>query len=221
MSEIIEYSTTPPRVLPVILMADVSGSMSVNGKIEALNAAVNQMIPDFAAESDNRVELRVAIITFGNDEATLHLKLTPAQDIQWTPLRAAGRTPLGAALKLAKRTVEDKSIIPSTAYRPAMILISDGLPTDEWEEPLKELLKSERASRADRFAMAIGADADLNVLGTFVGKDGREVFKADEGARIRRFFQWVTMSVSMRSRQVDPNSVISVDPEQIDNELEY
>ncbi len=221
MPNLVEYSTTPPRILPVILLADVSGSMKVDGKIESLNSAIKQMLPDFAEESDNRVEIHVAVITFGNDKAELHLSLTPAKDVQWKQLCAQGRTPLGAALKLAKRVIEDDSVIPGTAYRPALILISDGIPTDEWKTPLKELLMSNRASKADRFAMAIGADADMNILNAFLDNNGQPVFKADEGSKIRRFFQWVTMSVSIRSQQIDPNSIVSVNLSEIKDELEY
>lgn len=221
MPQFIEYSTVPARVLPVILMVDISGSMKVDGKIDALNSAVAEMIPSLAAESDSRVEINVAIITFGGDEAVLHLGLTPAHDVSWKQLCAAGRTPLGAALRAAKRVLEDREMITSSSYRPAVILISDGLPTDEWEQPLQELLASERASKADRFAMAIGDDADTDVLRRFVGPGGAEVFKAHEAARIRTFFKWVTLSVSMRSRQLDPNSVVSVTADAIDDNIEF
>lgn len=221
MPELIEYNSVPARVLPVILMTDISGSMSVDGKIDSLNSAVNEMIPSLAAESDSRVEINVAMVTFGGDQAILHQNLTPAKNVTWIPLRAAGRTPLGAALRLVKDILEDASTIKSSAYRPALILISDGIPTDEWEEPLLQLLASKRASKADRFAMAIGDDADVNVLRRFVGPEGAEVFKAHEASRIRTFFQWVTMSVSIRSRQLNPNSVISVNPEDIDDNLQF
>ena len=221
MPQLVEYSMVPARVLPVILMADISGSMSIDGKIDALNSAVGEMISSLAAESDSRVEINVAVITFGNDEAVLHLNMTPASDVKWLPLSAAGRTPLGAALRAARRVLEDRNIIASSAYRPAVVLISDGLPTDEWEQPLQELLASERASKADRFAMAIGDDADMDVLQKFVGAGGPAVFKAHEAARIRTFFRWVTMSVSMRSRQLDPNSVVSVNPDEIDDNVEF
>ena len=221
MPQLVEYSTAPARVLPVILLTDISGSMSVDGKIEALNSAVSEMIPSLAAESDSRVEINVAVITFGNDEALLHLNLTPSRDVKWSPLCAAGRTPLGAALRAARRVLDDRSIITSSSYRPAVVLISDGLPTDDWEQPLQELLSSERASKADRFAMAIGDDADMNVLQKFVGANGPNVFKAHEAARIRTFFKLVTMSVSMRSRQLDPNSVVSVNPDEINDNIEF
>ena len=218
MTNIDKYTIPPPRMLPVILMADISGSMAVDGKIDALNLAVQQMISDFAGEDAERVEIQVAVITFGGGGAKLHMNLTPSRSIGWTPLVAAGTTPLCDALHSARKMIEDKSIIPGTAYRPTLILISDGIPTDvrgqptdNWRVPLAELIGSERGSKADRFAMAIGADADMSVLGEFVGKAGQEVFRADEGAKIRRFFQWVTMTVSMRSRQMDPNAVISAD----------
>jgi len=42
-----EFTASIPRPLPVLLLADVSGSMSVDGKIDALNVAVAAMLESF------------------------------------------------------------------------------------------------------------------------------------------------------------------------------
>ena len=42
--------------------------------------------------------------------------------------------------------------MPSRAYRPTLVLVSDGKPNGEWEGPLRRLLTSERAAKAERFA---------------------------------------------------------------------
>ena len=72
--------------------------------------------------------------------------LAPAQQIVTiTPLLASGRTPMGQAFDLARSLLEDKLLIPSRAYRPVVILVSDGLPTDDWERSFAALRESERA----------------------------------------------------------------------------
>lgn len=84
--------------------------------------------------------------------------------------------------------------------------------TDDWKQPLKELLSSSRVSKALRLSMAIGEDADHEVLKEFLQNQQQDipVFRADEAHQIQKFFRWVTMSVTSRSKSVSPNT-ISID----------
>lgn len=205
MSKLREFTVQSARPLPVILLADVSGSMGSEGKINALNLAVREMLEALKDESDLRAEIHVAVITFGGS-ARVHLPISPAKSAAWTDLGADGGTPMGGAFALARGLVEDRNTISSRAYRPTIVLVSDGQPTDDWSAPLKALLASERAGKAFRMAMAIGADADEKVLQDFLAAPEARVFRADEAKKIREFFRLVTMSVSSRSRSIDPNS---------------
>lgn len=206
MSKLKEFTTQAARPLPVVVLADVSGSMGVDGKIQALNLAVREMIDAFKDEDDLRSEVHVCVITFGGT-ATVHLPLGRAGDASWTDLGANGGTPMGAAFELARTLVEDRNTVPSRAYRPSLVLVSDGQPTDDWKEQLDSLLGSDRGGKAFRMALAIGADADHAVLQEFLGDSGARVYRADEARQIRKFFQLVTMSVSARSRSANPNVV--------------
>ena len=201
-----DFTIATARPLPVIVLADVSGSMSEMGKIDALNAAITEMVKSFAAETQERAEIQVAVITFGSGGAKLHCPLTPARSVTWSPACAAGGTPLGGAIDLAARLVEDRDAIPARAYRPAIVLVSDGQPTDEWQQPLAKLFASERAAKADRFALAIGADADLGVLATFLADASKPVLKSTDARQVMKFFRWVTMSVTARSKSATPNA---------------
>ena len=205
MSRLKEFTTQAARPLPVILLADVSGSMGVDGKIQALNHAAREMIEAFQDESDLRAEIHVSVITFGG-QSHVHLPLGPARNASWTDLGASGGTPMGAAFDLVRQMVEDKATVPGRAYRPTIVLVSDGQPTDAWQQPLQALLSSERGGKAFRMALAIGADADHTVLQAFLADPESRVYLADEARQIRQFFQLVTMSVSARSRSANPNS---------------
>ena len=216
MPSLKEFTVSSARPLPVILMADVSGSMAADGKIDALNSAVAEMQAAFAEEDDGRAEIHLAVVTFGGT-AAIHVPLTPAGDVQWTPMQASGMTPMGAALDIVTDLIEDRDRVPSRAYRPTVVLVSDGLPNDEWQGPLKRLLGSERAAKAQRFALGIGADADHQVLRTFLDDPEGRVFEAHEAREIRKFFQWVTMSVTSRSRSGQPNQTVAVDPLDLDD----
>ena len=216
MSKLKEFTVPNARPLPVVLLADVSGSMAADGKIDALNAAVSEMIAAFAEEDDARAEIHVAAITFGGS-AALHTPLTPSAEMAWQPMRASGGTPLGSAFDIATDLVEDREVVPGRAYRPTLVLVSDGLPTDEWRGPLERLLRSERASKAQRFTLGIGADADHDVLRAFLADPEGRVFDAHEAREIRKFFQWVTMSVTARSGSAQPNQTVDVDPLDLDD----
>ena len=140
MSKLKEFTVSTARPLPVIVLADVSGSMSANGKIDALNDAVSEMIANFAEEDDSRAEIHVGVIAFGGAGASLHKHLRPAGETQWESMQASGRTPMGEAFALVRSMIEDRNTIPSRAYRPTVVLVSDGVPTDDWRGPLKQLL---------------------------------------------------------------------------------
>jgi len=74
MSSLKKFAVATPRPLPVIVLADTSGSMGENGKIGALNAAMKDMVSTFAKESRLRAEIQVGLITFGG-KAQVHLPL--------------------------------------------------------------------------------------------------------------------------------------------------
>jgi uncharacterized protein YegL len=220
MSRFTQYTVPAPRRMPVIILADVSGSMSVDGKIETLNRALAEMISSFAEEEDVRAEIYVAVITFGKDGAKIHQPLTIASQIEWRDMEAVGSTPMAAAFELTTSLVEDRNQIASRDYYPTIVLVSDGQPTDEtgyltdnWKQPLQQLLQSPRASKALRLSMAIGADADYEVLKEFLQNQQQDipVFRADEASQIRQFFRWVTMSVTNRSRSANPQNMAIVD----------
>jgi uncharacterized protein YegL len=205
MSMLKEFTVQSARPLPVILLADVSGSMGVDGKIQALNLAVREMLSAFQDETDLRAEVYVAVVTFGG-QAKVHMPLSPARNVSWLDLTASGGTPMGAAFDHVQQMIEDRDVVPGRAYRPTVVLVSDGQPTDAWEAPLQALLGSERGGKAFRMALAIGADADHEVLTAFLADAAARVYRADEARQIRQFFQIVTMSVTARSRSANPNT---------------
>ncbi|MBX8484089.1 VWA domain-containing protein [Pseudomonas cichorii] len=223
MSELKKFQIQTARPLPVIVLADTSGSMLEGGKIEALNSALQDMIATFAHESRLRAEIQVSVITFGGRSAELNLPLTPAHQIQsFSQLTADGATPLGGALRLASQLIEDKDTVPSRAYKPVIVLVSDGYPNDEWEAPLAQLQNGERSSKATRFAMGIGADADVSMLGDFANDPEAPLFQASEARDIHRFFRAVTMSVSARSQSSTPNQSLPLElPPADDQDWEF
>ena len=214
-----KFAVAKARALPVLILADTSGSMSVDGKIAALNDAIKDMVSTFKKESARQAEIQVGLITFGGDSAEVHLPLAKATEIESIQtLDAIGRTPMGHAFELATDILEDKELITSRDYRPVLVLLSDGIPTDNWKEGLDRLTSSERGQKASRFAMAIGAEANIDVLEGFNNDLEAPVFKAHEARDIHRFFRAVTMSVTARSQSRTPNEIAPVNFDELDSD---
>jgi uncharacterized protein YegL len=199
-----EIATSTARPLPVIFLLDVSSSMGEC--IHVLNAAVRKIFVTLAKEEKRGTEFLVSIITFGAD-TRLQLPPTNAGNVKWADFRAGGGTPLGSALLLAKQLIEDKEQIPSRAWRPTVVLVSDGQPNDHWEAALADFVMLGRSSKCDRMAMAIGPDADTAMLRKFIEGTGHELFQANQMERVLEFFKRVTRSIVSRSHSQNPNLV--------------
>ena len=125
-SQLKEFTTSAARPLPVILLADVGGSMAAEGKIDALNQSVREMLSTFASTDDLRAEIHVAIVTFGG-EARLHTPLQPASAVKWSDMVADGGTPMEIASNTANWVLFQSGqiwgeIYFSTSYAPLLQL---------------------------------------------------------------------------------------------------
>ena len=194
------------RPLHFFWLADCSGSMAADGKIQALNNAIRETIPhlrDVAADNPfARMLVRAQAFSTG---ARWHIEEpTPVEELVWSDLSASGFTDLGAALiELAGQLR-----IPPMEQRalpPAIVLISDGQPTDEWEEGLEHLLAEPWGARSVRIAVAIGRDADRAVLERFIGRDDLEPVTANNPEQLAQLIRWAsTVASRMASVPVVP-----------------
>lgn len=210
-----KYTVAKARPLPVVLLLDTSSSMNAGGeqtKITELDSAVREMIKDFAHEEQLETEIQVSVITFGYDGVQLALPYTNASKVQMKKLEAQGNTPMGTALRMAKDMIEDKETTPSRAYRPLVILCSDGVPNDDWEGPMDNFIKDGRSAKCDRMAMAIGSDANEAVLKRFIEGTENPLFYAKDASTMHKFFKFVTMSVATRSHSQNPNIIMKIEP---------
>lgn len=210
-----KYTVAKAKPLPVVLLLDTSSSMNAGGeqsKIAELDSAVRDMIKDFAHEEQLETEIQVSVITFGYDGVKLALPYTNASKVEMKKLEAQGNTPMGTALRMAKDMIEDKETTPSRAYRPLVILCSDGAPNDDWEAPMDNFIKDGRSSKCDRMAMAIGSDANEAVLKRFIEGTENPLFYAKDASSMHKFFKFVTMSVATRSYSQNPNVIMKIEP---------
>ncbi len=204
-----EFTASKAKPLPIILLLDTSGSM-YGDKIRSLNDAVRKMLGTFTKEESRANQFLVSIITFGGT-ASLAYSPTAASELTYTNLSADGGTPLGAAIDVAKSLIEDREQTPSRAYRPLVVLVSDGVPTDSWESELDYFIQDGRSAKCDRMALGIGQEAyggpGRATLERFIAGTGHQVFEANDAGEIHNFFKFVTMSVVSRSLSQNPNDV--------------
>ncbi len=206
-----EY-TDEAKALPVILLLDISGSMS-GSKITTLNQAVRTMLEEFKRISSGETQIRFGVITF-ESEARVHIPLQNVENVSWRDLHAGGGTNLMDALVLVKNLYEDRNVIPSRSYRPTVILVSDGMPDSGWEDPMKAFITTGRSIKANRMSMLIGDNSAAQVMLQFLQGSGNPLFFARDAGDISKFFQYVTETTTAQAKNPDdPVASPTYDPE--------
>lgn len=211
MDTLNDFLIQKARPLPVIVAVDRSGSMQANGKIEALNQAMRDFVHSLQEEQSSRIDLQMAVYSFGSDGATEDCPLTSIQDIQLPNYQAGGGTPMGQVFRKIKALIDNKEKITSRAYIPTIVLLTDGAPTDNWEIELNKLIGQGRSAKAFRIALAIGEDADKQMLRFFVSTQ-EHLLNGENARDIKNFFRFVTMSVTQRMRSATPNQQVQLPP---------
>ncbi|HKC63358.1 MAG TPA: hypothetical protein VKB86_06960, partial [Pyrinomonadaceae bacterium] len=88
------------RPLHFIWMADCSGSMDVDGKIQSLNTAIKEAIPNMQSVADENPNAQVLVraIKFSSGAQWHVSQPTEIADFRWEDLTAEGVTDMGKAL---------------------------------------------------------------------------------------------------------------------------
>lgn len=185
----------PRKMCPVIFMLDTSGSMS-GAPIGAVNAAIENVLPELISMNDSNPdnEIKVAVMTFsfGADWVIGGDELLSPDEVRnaWNDLSAGGPTSMGAAFK----TLNDKLSISrgfmkraSGSVAPVLFLLSDGEPTDDYQDGLQELKKNNWYKIAVRVACGYG-DSNDDVLRDFTGNP-ETVLHTDDPAELKKMIR--------------------------------
>ncbi len=172
MSLLDEVVSVPRRTLTLFFMIDTSGSMMGN-KIGAVNDAVVNVLPmlEEISETNPDAEIRVAALEFSNGASWLYSEPKLASEFVWQDVAAGGLTSLGEACSELNSKLSRTGFMQaaSGSFAPAIILLSDGGPTDDYKSGIAKLKNNNWFKAAIKVAVAIGDDADLNVLEEFAG----------------------------------------------------
>lgn len=169
----------PRKTLTVFFLIDTSGSMA-GGKISSLNVAIRDTLPMLSQlSSDNTdTEIKIAALQFASGCDWMYPHPISVEDFEWNDLEANGLTSLGAAYqelqkKLSQTTGFMKEANASCA--PVLILFSDGVPTDDAKHGLVHLKENNWYKAAIKIAVAIGDDANKDILKEFVDNHNEAV----------------------------------------------
>jgi uncharacterized protein YegL len=193
------------RPLHFFVLADCSGSMAADGKMAALNNAIRETLPHLVdvADQNPHAQVLVRIIRFATG-ADWHLETpTPVRDLRWSELQSGGYTDLGAAFDLLIPQLRTPPM-EERALPPAILLVSDGMPTDEYHAALSRLLAEPMGAKAIRMAVGIGRDVDLAVLDQFCASEDHGPVTANNPEQLVRLIRWASTHASRVASQLAP-----------------
>ncbi len=125
------FADNPEPRCPCVLLLDTSGSMS--GKpITQLNEGIQTLKKELLADPLASKRVEIAVITFG--PVTVESDFSTVANFFPRPLQAEGDTPMGTAISLGiemvTRRKNEYKAHGIGYYKPWIILITDGAPTD-------------------------------------------------------------------------------------------
>ncbi len=195
-AENLDVMNPAPRC-PVVLLLDVSGSMS-GEPINELNEGLRQFIQETAEDEAASMSVELEVITFGTT-ANVAIPFTPMTGVERnpTPFYASGLTAMGAALRKATADLKARKHLYKTngisAYRPWVILMTDGGPNDEWTQAAAEMRQMGENGKIQYIGIEIGSEADHNTMCQILPANPGPVKL--QGLKFKQFFRWLTDSL--------------------------
>ena len=185
------------RQMSLFFIVDTSGSMD-GEKIAAVNTAIREVLPEIAEISSENADaqIKVACLQFANDVQWL-FRPTDVEGMTWNDLRAEGMTSMGTAFNELNTKLSRKEFLdsPTGNFAPVLFLMSDGQPTDEYHKSLDSLRENRWFQVAIRVAIAIGDDADKNILTEFTGNP-ELVLTAHTPEALKQMIRFVSVTSS-------------------------
>ncbi len=191
------------RTMVLFFVVDTSGSMEGN-KIGTLNQAIEDVIPEIRdiSESNADAEIKIAVLEFSKGAKWITDVPVPSESFEWSYLNAIGPTELGQACKCLNQKLSRNAFMSDItgSFAPAVFLLSDGSPTDEYKKYLDELWGNNWFKKAIKVALAIGDDANTDILAEFTGCK-ETVLSAHNPEMLRKMIKFVSVTTSQIGSQ--------------------
>jgi len=199
----------PRKTMVLFFLIDTSGSMS-GSKIGAVNAAIEEVIPELKDLSAGNAdaEVKIAALEFNSSASWLTGEgPIPVDNFLWRYVDAGGNTAMGEACRKLNDALSTKAFMQEAvgSFAPAIFLLSDGEPTDDFSGGLAELQTNNWFKAAIKVAVAIGDDANKTRLAEFTGSM-ESVLEVHNSAMLRKMIKFVSVRVSqIASKSVQVN----------------
>lgn len=206
LADDIPFADNPDPRVALTLVLDTSGSMK-NASIDALNAGIECLAKSLKTDLLARRRVEIAIITFGG-HVELKQPFTNASEFQPEKLNAYANTPMGEALEKAMAVLTmQKSLYKQHGvpyYRPWMMLISDGKPSDSIEQAKQQIHQEIKDKHFAFFAVGV-KNADMHLLSSLSPRPALKL----KGLNFEALFEWLSASMSTVSTSL-PSDVITL-----------
>ncbi len=188
------------RRLPVYILIDCSESMA-GEPMDAVQNGLETMLQQLKMNPHAMETVCMSLITF-SAKAKQVVPLTEISQFHLPPkLTIKPGTAMGAALRLLRERIKQEvtrtTVDQKGDFRPIVFLLTDGQPTDDWEEAA-DALKTVRPKIANIYAIGCGEDVDFHVLSEVT--DIAYHMKNVTSDMISKFFIWMSASVQSMSQ---------------------
>lgn len=205
-----EFVDNPEPRCPVILLCDTSGSMA-GQPINALNAGLVAFQDDVFKDETASLRVEVALVTFA--PVRLAQEFVTIDNFMPPLLKADGVTPIGEAIDYALDLLEQRKETYKNNgvqyYRPWVLLITDGAPTDNWYHAAQRVRQAEMQRRLSFFAIGVEG-ADMNTLRQIAPPERPPVRL--NGLDFQSMFLWLSTSMKRVSCSQVGGTMISLPP---------
>jgi uncharacterized protein YegL len=162
-----------------------------------LNTVMEELIPEIRRVGEADTEVKVAVLTFSTEVRWMYSNPIPIEDFEWARLRASGVTSMGAAFKELNHRMSRNSFLssPSLSFAPVIFLMTDGYPSDDYKEGLRELQTNSWYKFGLKAALGIGQEANDNILAEFTGSKDT-VVHAYSGGQLAQMIKIIAVTSS-------------------------